>query len=60
MEPLNIVIPAMNSPAANLFLGATEVAMRSTPLCTSCVIVSDYVVWSINSNIKGLLDNVPR
>jgi hypothetical protein len=37
MEPLNIVMPAVRSPAATLFLGATDAARRSTPLCINCI-----------------------
>jgi len=31
MLPLNIVIPAVSSPAARVFLGAIEVARRRRP-----------------------------
>lgn len=36
MLPLNIVIPAVNNPAAMRFCGAAVVARRRTPECTSC------------------------
>jgi hypothetical protein len=45
MLPLNMVIPATRRLAARVFLGATELARRSTPEWTSCKSGVNSFLW---------------